>query len=128
MKRKRTMGTEYDRNYQAAIEAGELTFQGKPCPFGHGGLRYVNKVKCCVECNRVRSRSYNRKLRGVVGTSFYCATGQHSVHVSKRHNGYSNRLVCNDCVENHNSRKIAYATPAINANYKGRAFVFAGKA
>lgn len=38
------------------------TFQGKPCKYGHNGLRYtVNR--CCVECDRARQAAQREYFR-----------------------------------------------------------------
>jgi len=42
-----------------AIAAGHRTYQGRPCPHGHSGLRRVNQ-NVCVECARLRQEAKRR--------------------------------------------------------------------
>lgn len=45
---------------QAAIHGGALTYQGKPCPHGHAGVRYT-RGGGCVECHAIISSSAAKK-------------------------------------------------------------------
>jgi hypothetical protein len=48
----------------AAKAAGHRTYQGRPCPHGHSGLRFVIQ-NVCVECARLRREAAkSRRLRG----------------------------------------------------------------
>lgn len=40
---------------QEAMQNGSKTYQGKPCKYGHSGLRYVSNKKC-LDCDRARSK------------------------------------------------------------------------
>lgn len=45
---------------RTALEAGALTYRGKPCPRGHDGVRYA-KVGSCIECCKTQSASPEKK-------------------------------------------------------------------
>jgi hypothetical protein len=45
---------------QAALANGEKTYVGRPCPYGHEGLRYT-KSGCCVKCLAITSASPEKK-------------------------------------------------------------------
>lgn len=45
---------------EAALAQGELTYQGRPCPKGHGGLRYA-KHGSCVTCAAEQASSEAKK-------------------------------------------------------------------
>ncbi|MDY0096387.1 MAG: HNH endonuclease [Candidatus Vecturithrix sp.] len=45
-------------NRQEAIKLGLKTYQGKDCPLGHGGDRYVTNFGC-VECLKLHCQKYH---------------------------------------------------------------------
>lgn len=60
-----------------ALASGDMTYEGQPCPRGHGTMKYT-KTKHCVECtrlynnrssvkNRVRNIEYARQYRAKDG-------------------------------------------------------------
>ena len=53
-----------------AAKAGQKRFQGKPCQYGHPGVRYTTSgqcVECCELLNQARREKIRRLLKGAAG-------------------------------------------------------------
>lgn len=48
---------------QAAIANGEKKYIGKPCRYGHAGLRWVQSC-ACVECEAIAVKEWQQSERG----------------------------------------------------------------
>jgi hypothetical protein len=55
---------------RAAREAGALTYQGHPCNYGHGGIRYASN-KSCVACEAATSAGRWQRRRVTAKTRWW---------------------------------------------------------
>ena len=53
----------FDPRRRRGLRPGTETFRGKPCPWGHDGLRYCS-TRDCVECTYERPRNIGRRRAG----------------------------------------------------------------
>jgi len=93
----------------AALAAGLKQYQGRPCPYGHSGLRWTSGSLCC-ECSRVCNREANRdKKRQVV-----CSDCGHTwmMHVSNIRKWKGRCLSC--------AQKEVSSRPEVKESYRRR--------
>ena len=83
--------TNTDR--QSAKAAGEKRYCGKPCPRGHGDVRFVSN-RCCVACAAVRTLN-QRECQRVYATDWRAKNPERVAIILRTHRA-KNRIAMNE--------------------------------